>query len=299
MAPTSRNRVMLASSKRLYGPPSTNYTDVSRAVARRLRLAPRDHDVAAEGAQRERRAAVAERAAHRSAAHAAAAAVAIAAAAGAGAAANGERDVRADAAAEGVRRQLEAGRVREHEANGAGVHVDVVDAAAREATRVLEAAAHRLRAQALAADIGEHDVAAHRSEIEAARLDVARVHRAADAANRQVAVGRDPFERDVAGDRLRRFDVRRAARDDVAADALGAHRAANAGRLHVARDRFQLDRRARRNDDGIVDRHVVVSVAAVLLVLRADVHAPRPLVDDDADVGEAALIAARALGRLD
>src|SRR5256885_615775 len=162
MAPTSRNRVMLASSKRLYGPPSTNYTDVSRAVARRLRLAPRDHDVAAD-----------------------------------------------------------------------------------------------------------------RSEIEAARLDVARVHRAADAANRQVAVGRDAFERDVAGDRLRRFDVRRAARDDVAADALGAHRAANAGRLHVARDRFQLDRRARRNDDGIVDRHVVVSVAAVLLVLRADVHAPR------------------------
>src|SRR5207237_3972851 len=98
----------------------------------RLRLAARDHDVAAERAQRERGAAVAERAAHRSAAHVAAAAVAIAAAAGAGAAANGERDVRTDAAAEGARRQLEAGRVREHEANGARVQVDGVDAAPGE-----------------------------------------------------------------------------------------------------------------------------------------------------------------------
>src|SRR5262245_128923 len=132
---------MPASSKRLCGSAYTDNYTVSGAgeLQGRLSLAFRDDDVAAEGAQRQRRAAVAERGTHRPVADAAAPPT------GVPVAADGQRQIRADAAAEGARRQLEAGGVRQGESHVARVHVDVVHPAAVDGAAVFEPAADRLR----------------------------------------------------------------------------------------------------------------------------------------------------------
>src|SRR5262249_59887958 len=116
---------MLASTSRLCGSADeTNYTEAEASgIPRAAELTLRNHDVAAERAHRERRAAVAEGRAHRSVVHAALPA-------GVARAANRQRQVRANAAAEGVRRQLASRRGRQDEPHRARIHVPVVDRAA-------------------------------------------------------------------------------------------------------------------------------------------------------------------------
>jgi len=71
------------------------------------------------------------------------------------AAADDERQIGSNRAAEAVRSELEAGRVREREAHRTRVRVDLVAAAVHEGARVLDAAAHRLDGQAIARHIVE------------------------------------------------------------------------------------------------------------------------------------------------
>src|SRR5262249_10333571 len=80
--------------------------------------------------------------------------------------------------------------------------------------------------------------------------------------------------------------------------ALGAYRAADAGHLDAARHRFHFDRRAVGNRHGEIDGDVVVAGRPRGLVLGAHVDPSRAIVDDDPDVRELTLIAARPLDRV-
>src|SRR5262249_30867526 len=253
----------------------------------------RDDDGAAEGSERERGAAVAERRADRSIADAAAPRVAVAVAA------DRQRQLRADAAAERARGQLESRRVRQREPYRARVNVDVVDAAARDRAAVFEPAADRLRVQPIAGDVVDEYVAAHRAELQRAGLHVPRADRAADAADREVALRRDARQRDIARDGLRQFDFRRVGRRHVAADGLGPDAAADGRHLDVPGNGFHVDRGAVRHGQRVVDRGVGVPVEPPAVVLGAHVDTSRTLVDDDAGGRELGLFAAPALDRFD
>src|SRR5439155_590161 len=155
-------------------------------------LAFGNDDFAAEGSDGDRRAAVSECGANRPVvAPAPAPTVPIAVAA------DDHREIGSNRAAEAVRGELETGRVREREAHAPRVRVDLVAAAFHEGARVLDAAAHRLDAQAIARDIAEHDVAADRAEVEPVRLQPSGRHASTHAGGRQIALGGGARERHV------------------------------------------------------------------------------------------------------
>src|SRR6266566_1836685 len=122
-----------------------------------------DDDVAAECPEREAGAAVAERAANRTA--------------GtesrpirlpAGRTADRDRQVGTYASAESACDQLESGRARQRQPDRSRVRVDAVPARLADRAGIFNIAAYCLALDTIAARIADRDVAAHRSKIEAA-----------------------------------------------------------------------------------------------------------------------------------